>query len=216
MPSPDDRWHLVRQLQRCGLQAGELTPRPPQGAAPGITIKFGGSLLVRPDWARLLRCLLNASAEPVQILVGGGPVVDGLRLLDSTLPQPAERLHRLAIRAMGVTALMVAEELGLPVCGEPTSATSHCVVSPEARFVHGCFNHLPASWEVTSDSLAAAIATTTKQPLLLVKSVPPPCPEQQLSLHSLAEAGWFDRQFPTAAEGLQGIAWAAPIAATAS
>jgi hypothetical protein len=120
MPSPDDGWHIVRQLHRCELQAGELTPRPPHGAASGLTLKFGGSLLVRSDWARFLRSLLDASVEPVQILVGGGPIVNGLRRLDSTFAQPAERMHRLAIRAMGVTALMVAEELGLPMCGEPT------------------------------------------------------------------------------------------------
>jgi hypothetical protein len=216
MPSPDDGWHIVRQLHRCELQAGELTPRPPHGAASGLTLKFGGSLLVRSDWARFLRSLLDASVEPVQILVGGGPIVNGLRRLDSTFAQPAERMHRLAIRAMGVTALMVAEELGLPMCGEPTPSASHRVIRPEAWFVHGCFDHLPASWEVTSDSLAAAIAVTTKQPLLLAKSVPPPCSWQRLSLNGLAEAGWVDRQFPIVAASLPGIAWAAPIAATAS
>ncbi len=213
-PSSRDQSFLHR-LQATSWQADWLLPlqRHENGAA-GMTVKIGGSLLVRRDWPQLLGGLLDASDAPLQIIVGGGPVVDGLRQLDAASPQPAERMHRMAITAMAITASMVAEELGLPVCREPPAAASrHGVIHPEAWQASGGFAGLPASWEVTSDSLAAIIAATVGQPLLLVKSVRPPHAGEPPLVPKLAEAGWVDPYFPQAADRLSGLAWAAPPAA---
>ncbi len=212
LSSPD--LDLLRRLQAACWQAAWLLP-PPRHAngAAGMTVKVGGSLLTRRDWPQRLGSLLTASNAPLQIMVGGGPVVDGLRQLDAASPQPAERMHRLAIQAMEITAEMVAEELGLRVCREPAADTSrHCVIHPEAWRTRGGFDGLPASWEVTSDSLAAIVAATVGQPLLLLKSVCPPHAGESLPLTALAEAGWVDPHFPQAAGRLIGLAWAAPSA----
>ena len=213
-PSSHDQ-SLLHRLQATSWQAGWLLPPPlPENGAAGITVKVGGSLLTRRDWPQLLGGLLNASNAPLQIIVGGGRVVDGLRQLDAASPQPAERMHRLAIAAMTVTALMVAEELGLPMCREPMAAASHRhgVILPETWQARGGFAGLPASWEVTSDSLAAIVAATVGQPLLLVKSVRPPHDCEPPPMSKLAEAGWVDPYFPRAADRLSGLAWAAPPA----
>jgi aspartokinase-like uncharacterized kinase len=63
-------------------------------------------------------------------------------------------------------------------------------------------------WHVTSDSIAAAVATACGAALLLAKSVPPP--ESRGSLASLAQAGWVDDYFPSVAADLERIEWAVP------
>jgi aspartokinase-like uncharacterized kinase len=72
---------------------------------------------------------------------------------------------------------------------------------------------IPASWSVTSDSLAAIVAATHACDLLLAKSVPPPRPPgaaRETNLASLAGLGWVDGWFPEAAAGVARVRWAAP------
>ena len=199
----------LQSLRDAGWQAAWLLPLPAEaGLRSGLVVKCGGSLLGRPDWPRLLGDLLAACEVPVQLMIGGGAVVDGLRQLDAACPQPAARMHRLAIAAMMVTARMVAEELRLPMLSEQASAIGEQgVLTPTDWLASGRFDHLPASWSVTSDSLAAAVAAATLQPLLLVKSVPPP---SDAGLTQLAQASWIDQHFPQIAGLLPGLAWAVP------
>jgi len=72
---------------------------------------------------------------------------------------------------------------------------------------------LPEGWTVTSDSLAAAVASTVDADLLLIKSVPPPAATVELQalvdLQALSVAGWVDEAFPTAANAVARITWAA-------
>lgn len=209
MASDNHACVCLQPLRDAGWQGAWLLPFTSEatGLRSGLIVKCGGSLLGRPDWPRLLGELLAVCKVPVQLMIGGGAVVEGLRQLDATCPQPAERMHRLAIAAMVVTARMVAEELRLPMLSEKASlAGEQGVLNPTDLLASGRFDQLPASWNVTSDSLAAAVAAATLQPLLLMKSSPPPC---DAGLSQLAEASWIDQHFPQIARLLPGLAWAA-------
>lgn len=206
---------LVRfqRLQEVGWQVGWFRPVPQEVAADsaGFTLKCGGSLLSRADWPQLLQAVLSGSEAPVRLVVGGGLLVEALRTLDAACPQPPDRMHRLAIEAMAVTARMVAEELGLPLSGEQAATVpQHCVINPLPWLASGRFAGLPASWAVTSDSLAALIATANSEPLLLLKSVPPPAAGGSVSLADLADAGWVDPILSQAAASVSGLGWAVP------
>ena len=216
-------------------QFGLLT-RPPALREPTmpaqspLVIKLGGSLLSQPGWpqgiAELLRAIAavspadSAASQPAHfpalLVVGGGSVVEGLRQIDAAGPQPAELMHALAIEMMGITARLVAAATGLPlVTAWPTAgARGACLLDvPQWLAENQRLLRLPVGWEVTSDSIAARVAAAHRGKLLLVKSVPPPSlSASQNQLEELANAGWVDSYFPSAAAGLPAISWAAPRA----
>jgi len=180
-------------------------------AIPRTVIKFGGSLLVRPAWRDELRSLVADSNGPTTIVIGGGPLVDGLRAIDAAGPCSAEVMHRAAIDAMGITARLAAEAASLKLAAEP-ACDERAVVLDVAAWLSlaGRYDDLPMGWHVTSDSIAAAVATACGAALVLAKSVPPPPPQCTGSLASLAREGWVDDHFPIAAADLERIEWAVP------
>lgn len=195
------------------IRGGEVPAEPP--AVP-LVIKLGGSLLDRPAWPTDLIGLLATTPLPAVLVVGGGRLVDALRRIDATSCRPPEVMHRLAIDALGLTARLVADALGLPLvrslAPDPSAAGSRVVVldtpawltagEPPERLAR-----LPVGWHVTSDSIAAVVAADAGRRMMLVKSVPPPCPGDDLT--GLASAGWIDGHFSTAAAPLDTIWWAA-------
>lgn len=187
-------------------------------AATPLVVKFGGSLFQRSSWPDDLRALLGAvRAEPgagCLVVVGGGPLVDGLRRIDAASPRPQDLMHQLAISCMGTTAELVAAAVALPRVAEPWELEpgAAAVLDPVRWFV-ACGNGrgLPAGWHVTSDSIAARVAGERGR-LLLAKSVEPPAAALAAAepLTALAASGWVDDHFPAAAAGLAAISWAAP------
>ncbi len=201
------------------LRRGPEGPGIAAGPAAAMVIRFGGSLLERVDWPELAASLLDgptlfgAVDGPRTIVVGGGSVVEGLRDIDRTRPLDLRLVHRLAIDGMGITARLVAATLGLPLVTRP--ADRHAVLDMagwlEADPARAAA--IPASWSVTSDSLAAIVAAAVTGDLLLVKSIPPPMPQgagEAPSLESLAKLGWVDGWFSEAAARVARIGWAAP------
>lgn len=182
------------------------------GAAPPAdrptVIKWGGSLFARPSWPDDLRALLATVGSTTTLIVGGGPLVEGLRTIDRIRTGPAAAMHWLAIDAMSLTARLLAAEAGLPLTAQP--ADRGLVVLDVGAWLRIAGRHtdLPAGWQVSSDSIAAAVAGCHDATLLLAKSVRPP--DSGSDLDSLAAAGWVDGQFPRAARALKTIAWAAP------
>jgi hypothetical protein len=174
-----------------------------------LLIKVGGSLLKRAGWPTLIGKLVAAEStgqRPVRLVVGGGPVVDGLRQLDQAEAQPAAQMHRLAIAAMSLTAEVVAERLGLPLATAVTADTPNVLDIGRSSDCRAALTPLPCSWTVTSDSIAAAVAAALGAELLLVKSVVPPA----AAIPPLVDAGWLDGHFATASSHLTAIRWAAP------
>lgn len=175
-------------------------------------LKIGGSLLSRPAWPRLLDALVAGVGDrPLTIVVGGGPVVDGLRTIDAAAQQPPEVMHDLAVDAMHLTAELVARSTGLPIRTAPLEGAEPCILDVPVWLLAGLRSaDLPTNWDVTGDSIAARVAREYDAELLLAKSAPPPASWCGESLFSLARDGWVDRYFPTAASTLACIRWTAP------
>lgn len=177
------------------------------GPAPlAVVIKFGGSLLDRPDWPRELLAAARRGNDSTTVVVGGGAIVDGLRAIDVTHPLPTATTHRLAIDALGLTARLAAAATGLPLVAEPPAAGVAILDVPAWLGVGGRFDRLPVGWHVTSDSIAAFVAAAIGAGLVLAKSVPPPEGDRAV----VAAAGWVDPWFPEAASRLASIEWTAP------
>ena len=191
-----------------GLRGADGLSLPVAGL---VVLKVGGSLLSRADWPALLASLMAAcGSRSCCLVVGGGAVVDGLRVLDRAVPQSPQLMHDLAIDAMRLTARLVAAAMSLPLAAIPPDDENVTVLDVPAWLGIGSrTTTLPVGWQVTSDAIAARVAVEHGGSLLLAKSVPPPpCPGDQLA--TLARAGWVDDHFPVAARPLSAIEWAAP------
>lgn len=182
-------------------------PSPLPASAP-LVVKVGGSLLSRPGWPEAIATILQACDKPL-VVAGGGGLVDALRAIDAVNGQPADLMHALAIEAMSLTARLVADAVGLPIVArvdEPGGILDAAAwLAADGSPVAGA---LPVGWQVTSDSIAAAVARRSDRGLLLLKSTPPPVAGSDLS--TLAASGWVDDHFPAAAADLGLIAWASP------
>jgi aspartokinase-like uncharacterized kinase len=195
-------------------QFGVLREPASRAAAP-LIIKLGGSLLARPAWPDDVITLVGQVEWPTLLVVGGGRLVDALRRIDASAPRPPAVMHRLAIDSLGLTARLVADALGLPLTVGPREDARLAVLDTPAWLDRADrdgtrFGRLPVGWHVTSDSIAALVATIHKTRLLLAKSAPPF--DRETALVSLADRGWVDGHFPTAAAALADISWAAPAA----
>jgi len=188
---------MTAAWRRGTLRAG---PTPPAGQV----VKVGGSLLGLYAWPERLAELLADISTPL-LVVGGGSVVEGLRQIDEVSPRPPALMHDLAIDAMSLTARIVADALGLPVVG--TASGSGVLDAAAWLRATGHATRLPVGWHVTSDSIAALVATETNRGLLLAKRAPPP--EGDHDLERLAAAGWVDAHFPAAAATVATISWSA-------
>lgn len=191
-----DRWH-----------GGSLLGSPPARPSGPLVVKVGGSLLTRPRWPEAIAAALATASRPFTVVVGGGPLVDGLRAIDAAAPRPDETLHWLAIETLGITARLVAEAVGLPLVTEPAVDRDGVLDVPRWLRDDGS---LPVGWQVTSDSIAAVVARAARAPLLLVKRVSPPAG----GIRAAVAAGWVDAHFPVAAATLPYVGWLAPISPT--
>ncbi len=173
-------------------------------------VKLGGSLLDWPELASRLRAWLAVQPPSVHVLiVGGGALVDTLRELDAAHALPPETSHLLAIRAMSITAALVAgliPEARLVDAIErlDRSELGSLQILDVQKFLiqdQASGNPLPASWDVTSDSIAARVATALEAAeLVLLKSA---LPAGWTNLESLARSGYVDAYFPRAAYSLR-------------
>jgi aspartokinase-like uncharacterized kinase len=176
-----------------------------------VVIKVGGSLLDRPGFpARLAAFLGSSSEEPALLVVGGGPVADALRTLDSALGIGEKRSHALALRALDLTAGVVTAVVpGLVVIERPEGmaearAAGLTPVLAPRWFMENVDRHapdpLPETWETTTDSIAARVARHVgADGLVLLKST---APGADLTREAAARAGLVDPAFPAASRGL--------------
>jgi aspartokinase-like uncharacterized kinase len=157
-----------------------------------IVVKVGGSLYDHPHLGPGLRAYLDALDSPVLLVPGGGALADAVRRLDRTHRLGDEAAHWLALRALAVTAGFL-EAVAL----RPEDPASRLRVLDPYRFAvedEARPDHLPHSWDVTSDSIAARAAVVHRaERLILLKStdIPPRTPWAQA-----ADRGWVDPHFP--------------------
>lgn len=184
-----------------------MIPRPQDWTLPSrgpVVVKLGGSLLL---WKRLperLQQFLNwASGEGAMLILvaGGGDLANFVRAMDHCHDMDDRISHDLAVRSMDLTGHSLASLLPdqLTVVdhfaefGRVWNAGKTPVMAPHRFLVELDAkqpNALPASWRVTSDSIAARLAETVgAHDLLLLKSrdVPPGTSIRQAVRHGLVD-----------------------------
>ena len=171
-------------------------------------IKLGGSLLDWPELSVRFRRWINLQTPAANVLiVGGGPLVEGLRTIDRAQRLSIEASHWLAIRAMSLTAQIVVElfkEAELirdlaQVARAPGGPLQVLDVGPVLQEEQASSSALPFGWDVTSDSIAAHIAKRlVPSELVLLKSAIP----QSAPSGDIPWADFVDAYFATAAHGL--------------
>jgi aspartokinase-like uncharacterized kinase len=181
-----------------------------------VVIKVGGSLL---DWEPLagrLRADLDARhADRPVLLAGGGRAADLVRDLDRVHGLGDRRAHALALRALDLTAhLLAALVPGLEVVEaldalDRTWACGRTPVLAPRRFLdeddRRAADPLPHSWSVTTDAIAARLARRLDaEELVLLKSAPLP-PESDRA--EAARLGLVDAAFPEAARWLRRVVY---------
>jgi aspartokinase-like uncharacterized kinase len=175
-------------------------------------IKVGGSLFDWPEFPRRMTEFLEArqaadSNERLVLIAGGGPAADLIRELDKTHALGDQPAHRLALHAMDLTAIVLSELLpGTVVVDQIAdlspvwSAGSIPVLAPRRlldEIDQSGQTTLPASWNVTSDSIAAWSAVQVgANRLILLKSAPLPA---GIDRHQAARLGLVDPMLPVVA-----------------
>jgi len=165
-----------------------------------IVIKIGGSL-VRPDDTllnTLNRVEQKYQGRAVVIVPGGGAFADQVRMAQEYWRFDDKIAHNMAILAMQQMALMFkgikdgfAIATSVADIGRLANDKKTVIWSPNILELDNA--GIEASWDVTSDSLAAWLAQLlAATELVLLKS---PEIDQSLSLIQLAERGVIDKAF---------------------
>lgn len=182
-----------------------------------IVLKLGGSLLDCPDITDRLRGLVSDLATSrILIVVGGGGAADVVRHWSQVYSLSEEAAHWVALRSLSVTRALV--KALLPECVEVGSReeASRCWAEsavPLLLDLEACLRQaesidaapLPHSWDVTSDSIAAWVATRwSAAELVLLKSVEMP---PGISFDQASRDGLIDVHFSRVCTQIPRICW---------
>lgn len=174
---------------------------------PLLVIKLGGSLARSSLLVPWLRLLARAPAGTARLLVpGGGPFADAVRLLEPDLGLDATTAHRCAVLAMQQYGLMLAARAGglAPVEDELDVARLRLARAAGVWLpwrMAGRSPELPASWDVSSDSIAAWLAARLRaHALIVVKRA-----RTRACLTALVRRGVLDPAFPAFARGVRRV-----------
>lgn len=183
-----------------------------------VVIKVGGSLLGWPELPGRLAAFLDGlrnqdRAGRFLLITGGGAAADVVRSMDRVHGLGDAQAHWLAIRALDFTAELLAALLpGAVVVCRPEELIStwnlgELPILAPYRFLREIDARGPdplrASWDVTSDSIAARIAVHLQASKLIViksRSVP-----VKTSCEEAARLGVVDPMFPTIARSLEAV-----------
>jgi 5-(aminomethyl)-3-furanmethanol phosphate kinase len=164
-----------------------------------IVIKLGGSLLASEG---LLQCLKTIEkifqGRDVIVVPGGGCFADQVRTLQKRWHFDDKAAHEMAVLAMQQMAILFQAlnntfEIFHLVANFPAKLKEKNLLiwSPDIRELDSA--GIAASWDITSDSLAAWLAKTlAADELILVKSIKL---DQHLSCHDLGAKGIVDKAF---------------------
>lgn len=129
----------------------------------GLVVKVGGSLA--PQIPAIVP-VLQDSQRPILIVPGGGVFADAVRT--SACAEDSDAAHWMACAAM--------DQFGWMISAEGLTTTSRIIIPKKtAVLLPYCalrrHDHLPHTWDVTSDTIAAWVAKTAGCDLLVLKSV---------------------------------------------
>jgi aspartokinase-like uncharacterized kinase len=140
-----------------------------------VVVKIGGGLLRVEGLDGLRRGCAEAVGlareRPVLVVPGGGPFADAVRALDAQVGLGDELAHALALRAMDQLGLLLATMLsGAEVLDRLVAPRALGLLLAVPAFEGQ--PEIPASWDVTSDSLAVlAAGAIGAQEAILLKPV---------------------------------------------
>jgi aspartokinase-like uncharacterized kinase len=128
-------------------------------------IKIGGSLTSDSTALRALCVELGRTAERFRLLVvpGGGEFADVVRAVDTRFALTSQVSHRMAVLGMDQFGLLLSDLIPKARVAfslsavEGLSGAGRVVILLPSRLVFRA-RSLPASWDVTSDSIAAYVA----------------------------------------------------------
>ncbi len=160
-------------------------------------IKLGGSLNGSNAILKCLNIIAEQARTPVVIVAGGGEFAEQVRLAQKQWLFDDTTAHAMAILAMQQTALMLAalqpefKVLSSVSAIQQAITTERLIIwSPQIDELNQA--QLPATWELTSDSLSAWLAgQLTAQKLLIVKAATVPTND----IKTLQQLGILDQAF---------------------
>lgn len=162
-------------------------------------VKIGGSLAYSPhlrDWLAACR----SACRPVIVVAGGGPFADAVRDAQARMDLSDSAAHRMALLAMAQFAeAMASLEPGFTVAQgfEGLAKSLDEGTTPiwvPLELLAGAPG-IEESWDVSSDSLAAWLATEAGIGMLvLVKQAAPG--DAGVTVQEMADRGVVDRAFP--------------------
>ena len=166
---------------------------------PLQVIKLGGSLAALPELDAWLERISSVGGGRVVIVPGGGPFADQVRNMQAQKGFDDETAHLMALHAM--------DQYGLMLCGLQAGLVPATTLEQLSQVIEkgkvavwlpsvmlSGDPSVAASWDITSDSLAAWLAgELAAVQLLLVKYHPLPRPDT--SLDELEQQGIVDRGF---------------------
>jgi len=162
-------------------------------------VKVGGSLYELPDLrARLTAWLREYDAARVVLVPGGGAAADVVRDYDRAHHLGEEASHWFALRMLQINAHFLSRLL--PQARVITSPRTDAPLAILDMFAFAKddedrYDHLPHTWDVTSDSLAVRAATVAgARELELLKSID----WDGSDWPAAARAGVVDAHFPQA------------------
>lgn len=177
---------------------------------PITVLKVGGSLTRSDAAAQLMRALAARNARNLLIVPGGGDFADGVRKVQAHQGLNEAAAHHMALLAMHMLGVALADLApGFALADSPAQfdaawRAGHTPVWLPAQMVLAA-PAIPASWDVTSDSLAAWLAAEVDASrLLLVKSCT--LTVDAGNAQALTDAGVVDPCFARFVEG-RGFAW---------
>jgi aspartokinase-like uncharacterized kinase len=151
----------------------------------------------------------------IALVVGGGAAADFIRAMDRIHRLGDDAAHRLAIHALDLSACVLQSLLpGSSIVSGPVALQAAWdrrefpILSPRGfleELDDGRPDALLASWDVTTDSIAARIAVRLGAGrLVLIKSAVLP---QGIDRSEAARLGLVDAMFPLVARGLDQVDW---------
>jgi aspartokinase-like uncharacterized kinase len=180
-------------------------------------VKLGGSLAYSPQREAWLATLAGWGG-PLILVPGGGPFAQGVRAAQKAIGFDDNAAHRMALLAMEQFAVLLGTYSDVFAFAKSCRAMDEALgrgkipVWLPSDMVLGSPD-VPASWDVTSDSLAAWLAKACgARRLLLIKSCDPVAP---VSACRLAADHIVDPLFPGFAAQSQADIWIAGPAALA-
>lgn len=162
-----------------------------------IVLKLGGSLLSRPELTGFLHLVSQKGQGHVVVVPGGGVFAEQVRLTQRQWQYSDNTGHYMALLAMQQMALLFQGVCpDLQVVNEVKSIANKMhrqvvIWSPLAAELDDA--GIPASWDITSDTLAAWLAMQLSiDQLILVKSVEL---QTNSNINQLSDAGIIDKAF---------------------